>query len=537
MLNPLKRRTKHGQKGSSLVMMALSLSALMFTGGIVVDLGSYYSQVSKLQNTADAAASAGASVYVDKGTTRLIPISNEIDEDGNFTYNMDGQSFTFKVIDTKKSEADTLAEYYVEKNNETVSESTMQTRLWEDKTTSTLANGTTTSYTDAYAYRVDLSKPVELYFSKLFGMDSYPANASAMAVFIIEPDKENINDFIEEISANIYNTIPNYYWEAIHATNDIYIYTPASESAAGVGDTLIKRKGYGNKNTTYFTTDFGTYISQKFVSIEPLDDKNTVAYAYSDKSLSEKWCADPIHGTDKVGLTKMVYNLNKKMIQETVKNSEITGLFLDRPNTGHNANGIVGSLIRATELNITDEEISADNTTPLYMRFESEPIRIGSPTFAQPIIINVNGKQKKPLVIAYDGPDALRDETDAPRVDPSTGAYHSSGYTLTSTITPPPYTINLKTDFNGVIYAPFSRVTITGSGKVIGFILAKEIIDSPDKPASRKAITATNVTLPTWGIPVSQKGYLYGYQVKNITGSFSVVYDDFYNYTKIAPSL
>ena len=553
MFDRIKARLNHNQKGSSLAMLALGMSALMFTGGVVVDLGSYYSQISSLQNAADSAALAGSSVYVKKGNTRLIPISNDIDKDGNFTYNIDGQDFTFKLTDTEKEDADKLAEHYVSQNNASTAQGDMETRLWEDRATSTLANGSTVSRVSAYAYRVDLKKPVELYFSRLFGLDGYDVNASAMAVFIIEPDEDNIKEFVEEVSANIYNTIPNYYWQSINdanATITTYNVREGHEKddfstiqSKRYYDRIGTKKGYGSENSTYFTSGHQAYISKEFVKVEPLEDKSFIAYAYTSKPISEKWCADPIEGTDKVGLTKMVYNVNRKMIMETLAGKEITGLFLDRMNIGSNAtiNGktVYGNYIRALELNISGEEISKDNDTPLYMRFETEPRNDG--TLVQPIVINVNGKQKKPVVIAYDGPDILRAQNTVPWVDKKTAKayrYKSDATkanvtpTATSTVTSAPYTVNLHEDFNGVIYAPFSKVTITGSGKIIGFIMAKEIVDSTNKPASRKLLTVDDVVLPTWGLLDG-----HNYLVQNVKGSYSVAYDEFYNFTKTAPNM
>ncbi len=155
----------------------------------------------------------------------------------------------------------------------------------------TAYNGTTTSYTDAYAYRVDLKKPVELYFSKLFGLDDYEAKASAMAIFIIEPDEDNIKPFVEEISANIYNAIPNYYWQGIHNDPTIHIYN--------------LKDGY---------------------SIE----KDGLGKIYNENGYKEVQTRKGY----------MVYNLNEKMIKQSAKDSsgnytEITGLFLDRPNIDH----------------------------------------------------------------------------------------------------------------------------------------------------------------------------------------------------------
>ncbi|MBQ1866947.1 pilus assembly protein TadG-related protein, partial [Selenomonas sp.] len=51
------------QKGAILILTALLLPMLICGTGLAVDLGNIYVQKTRLQNTADAAALAGAKAY------------------------------------------------------------------------------------------------------------------------------------------------------------------------------------------------------------------------------------------------------------------------------------------------------------------------------------------------------------------------------------------------------------------------------------------------------------------------------------------
>ena len=60
------RFKKIKQRGQALVLYALFVPLLFLIAGVVVDLGWYYLNVSRLQNAADAAALAGAQALVEK---------------------------------------------------------------------------------------------------------------------------------------------------------------------------------------------------------------------------------------------------------------------------------------------------------------------------------------------------------------------------------------------------------------------------------------------------------------------------------------
>ncbi len=65
MLKKIRKYLKKNQRGGLIFMTAASISAMLFCGAVVVDLGSLYAYKSELQNAADAAALAGAHAYAD----------------------------------------------------------------------------------------------------------------------------------------------------------------------------------------------------------------------------------------------------------------------------------------------------------------------------------------------------------------------------------------------------------------------------------------------------------------------------------------
>ena len=510
---------QRAEKGAMLVTAALGVTALMFGTAIAVDLGSFYARSSELQNAADSAALAGASVYLEGGDTKIIPLSRATfgSGDSSLSFSIDGTNYDFKSYGTT-SKADAKAANYVDSNDSAVTFSdNATTTAWTAAVTATMANGKTASYSNAYCYRVVLHQDLPMHFAKFFGIDTYPINVTALALVMpgetTDPSK-NIDEFIKVVNANIFKTIPNLYWETIHDGSQQYYINNAGQKTY--------YKGYGDRNGSYFTTSYQSYVVD--ITKSKTLAGNYLAYKNSDKN---KFCATGITGYRSTNLYQLEYTLNSDLIRKKATGGvEITGLFLDRPNVGSN------STIRGTVLNITGESLSDYNDVPLFMRFESEPIRVGSSlTYVQPITINVDAYQEKPLVIAYDGPDPNRTASDAPKVDTKTGAY--GGNTSTATTQSAPYTINLNNaDFNGVIYAPYSKVTITGTGKITGFIMAAEIDDQTTNSSSRTTLKSHSVELPTWGAtPRDSSNNRFDYTVKNISNTYTVVYDDFHNYT------
>ena len=506
------------EKGAMLVTAALGITALMFGTAIAVDLGSFYARSADLQNAADSAALAGAAVYLDGGDTKIIPLNRATfgEGDASLSFSIDGTNYDFKSYGTT-SKADAVAAEYVNSNDSAVTfDDNATTTAWTAAVTATMANGKTASYSNAYCYRVVLHQDLPMYFAKFFGMPTYPVDVTALALVMpgetTDPSSK-IDEFIKVVNANIFKTIPNLYWETIHDGSQQYYIDN--------NGTKTYYKGYGDRNGEYFTTSYSSYI------VDITKSKTLAGKYLAYKNGSDKFCADGVTGKRTTNLYQLEYTLNKDLIRTKASGGvEITGLFLDRPNVGSN------STIRGTVLNITGESLSDYNDVPLFMRFESEPIRVGSSlTYVQPITINVDAYQQKPLVIAYDGPDPNRTSSDAPKVDTKTGAY--GGSQTTATTQSAPYTVNLNgADFNGVIYAPYSKVTITGTGKITGFIMAAEIDDQTTNSSSRTTLTSHSVELPTWGATArDSSNNRFDYSVQNVTNTYTIVYDEFHNYT------
>ena len=512
----IKTARQKREKGAMLVTAALGLAGLMFGGAIAVDLGTYYSASANLQNAADSAALAGVTVYLEDGSTEIIPLSKVTFDGDTVSFSVNGTAYEFESYGTT-SDADNKAREYVHDNKGNITfDSSATTTAWMTPVTATMANGKTASYANAYCYRVVLHEDIPMHFAKFFGYDTYPADVVSMAVVMpgeyTDPSK-NIDEFIKVVNANIFKTVPNLYWETIHDGSQSYYINNDGQKTY--------YQGYGDRNSTYFTTSYSSYV------VDITKSKSLAGNYLAYKDGSDPFCANGITGRRSTNLYQLEYTLNSELIRTKANgNKEITGLFLDRPNVGSN------STIRGTVLNITGEDLSDYNDVPLFMRFESEPIRVGSSlTYVQPITINVDAYQEKPLVIAYDGPDPNRTSSDAPKVDTNSGKY--GGSTATATTQSAPYTVNLNdADFNGVIYAPYSKVTITGTGKINGFIMAAEIDDQTTNSSSRTTLTSHSIELPTWGAtPRNSNNNRFDYTVKNVENTYTVVYDDFHNYT------
>ena len=592
-------------------MMAFSMAALMFVGGVVVDLGSLYVYKSQLQNVADSAALAGVSQFggtqFDTVSYRLVPSDTATGD--SFDLTMGETTYNF-VADDETDLADRGAEVYVDHNTSDEQKLSLSALKKEDEDTTKLwASEDSNGNVNAVCYLVKLKNTIPTYFTRFFGFDSLTPEATAVAMAYIDTDNKKIDEFIPEVAKNIAETIPNYYWESIVGNSFTVTNTDTSIMDFKIKTTETDPDTFGYRKSAYFTDSWGGYIVDitkeedftgniiAYKDREPLETTNfdisilqspadtywvrlrkgnyindvgswptssnsripvatykestdtyTIAYSNNTKEkcilydesdnaelLENQFCAEPIYadnGTSTSSLKNLVYTLNSELIQTKGTNGEITGLFLDRPNISSS------KTVRGTVLNITSDVISNNNSTPLYMRFESEPIKFGgSPTFAQPITINVKGYQKKPMIIAYDGPDPNRTMQDVPKTDiknPGGAWSHSterilSTERLTTATVSAPYTVNLNADFNGVIYAPFSEITITGNGKINGFIMAARIIDKGTS-STRTKLTSNEISLPRWEAK-HNSGNQFSYVVKYVTGKYSIVYDSLTYYT------
>ena len=545
------------QKGVVFVTVALGLSALLGMGALVVDLGGIYLGQGHLQNVADAAALAGAAEHKpNHGGMQIISTNQDFGNDQSFVYTApDGYKYTFQLqsdTDTLKATSDAAATDSIKENSQSkvksLADAKGETKFWKANRDSTMANQETASYTTAYCYEVNLTDTLDTYFARFFNIGSFDAEAKAMAVVYptdeTVPTQEEIDDFVKVINASIYNTIPNFYWESIaHGSLEFNIST-------STGELKETRQGYGLANPKYYTDNFTTYVKTLSSNLDTTTEAGQYVLAYGDKYTvknNEKIyaaCGPEITGTksSNVVLAAIRYTLDS-----SIKDKGVTALFLDRPNTHSDANAnkdkSVKTFHRATILDIDGGTLLDDKDTPFYIRVESEPITVGSCiTLVQPVTINVNGTQNTPIVVAYDGPDRAREAKDAPGVNTTTGetyeykAYEPAGLTATSTKTPAPFVLDLNGhNFKGVIYAPYSKLTIKGSGKIIGFVLAAEIDDQSN---SGRKISKSTSTIPTWTAKVTNSSNTaFDYILEDITQEYQVTYDTFHNFTFTAAQI
>jgi hypothetical protein len=68
---PTRRNKQSGERGVSIVLVALSLVAILAAASLAIDLGLLYVARSEAQRAADAAALAGASAFVNSGCTSM----------------------------------------------------------------------------------------------------------------------------------------------------------------------------------------------------------------------------------------------------------------------------------------------------------------------------------------------------------------------------------------------------------------------------------------------------------------------------------
>lgn len=550
------------QKGATLIMTAFLLPVLFAALGGALDLGNLYVYKSQLQNVADSAALAGIEKSFAKAdyaalsqnlTYRLIedPDVNESDtgdtssQQADFTLKLDDDTTYSFYRDTDTTTLDRNASDYVDVNtsgNRKLSltdqkkANTDATKLWVAKNSS--------NNPVAFCYRVQLENTIPTYFIRFFGIEELTVGADAAALVYISGGKTP-DEVIQDTAKDIAETIPNYYWQTIMGGKfDVENKDPS------VMNLKIRKEGFGERKAAYFTDDWDDYViditkeapfSDNIIAYKDRDYINTnrfghLLYSETEGFISNRFCAEPIYVDDAgkgdmPNLKNLVYTLNAPLMQKG-DNGEITGLFLDRPNIS------ASKTVRGTVLDITGDTLSQDKTTPLYMRFESEPIDFapGQPTFVQPITINVTGYQEKPLIIAYDGPDPNRKLKDVPKTDikyPTEAWVNNtrvlSTERLTSATYSAPYTINLNADFNGVIYAPFSQVTINGTGKINGFVLAARIIDN-GATSTRTTLTSSKVKLPIWSAK-HMGGDTFSYTVTYIEDNYSIVYDTLKYYT------
>ena len=563
-----------GDRGATVVLIALLLPLLIGLLGLAVDFGMLFMHHSRLQHAADAMALAGVHVGVSGKTAQLLSLSDVNETEEGISFRKDERDYVL-ASRTPATAEDNKAEVMLDSDTNPLDKANgvgFASRLFDGD--------------GAKAYKVTLTENFATSFLKVFGIEEYPVEVRALAVIVPGSIKKDILEVVK----NIYDISPNYYWEDLgwnDQTLDKYRnLNPKGENLIDVDKISINANDPEKFDTTTKTEERKTTRDLEYFNANSTTRSNYVKAAlyqetfagkqiasYKDRESAQeadppeeyKFCAAPITVTgssDKL-LYSLVWDLDNTLIDNFFRFKKygtiLQAMYVDRPHKGagdkwKTADGtkVSSAHVRATVLNITDENLGDRVASPLYVRFESEPVLIyeennsnhNNVTVVQPITINVTGKNPTPLIIAYEGPSRLRSaETDVPYVDPglptkllspveAKNYAYRSRLKLTSVTESPPVTINLDHDFRGIVYVPFSKVIIRGEGKIEGFILAHEIeFDKEDDRRGRIQETLNSFALPMLmpGGMVDGTGnhVTTSYEISSKVDNYCVVYNTF----------
>ena len=605
-------RQGQGDRGATVVLIALLLPLLIGLLGLAVDFGMLFMHHSRLQHAADAMALAGVRAGVSGKTAQLLSLSEVTETEEGISFRKDDRDYKLASKTPKTDEDDKAS-------------------LLQDSDTSSLdkANGVTFvsslfSGDGAKAYKVTLTteKNFETSFLKVFGVNEYPVKVQALAVVVPGSIKEDILKTVK----SIFDVAPNYYWEDLgwETVNRAYTtpyptftFTGFSVNADDPETFTIDATPEVRKPENMYSLDFfnaNVKTRREFLVAVPyleITQGKRIA-SYKDRETDPdgppvhevkedyKFCAAPIEAVPRNNTTGAENELNTALnslygiewkldntLMDTFfsyaaknktnnSNDKMQALYVDRPHiraeswTTADNQSVTSARIRATVLTITGDNWGTRVASPLYVRFESEPVLIyeennpshESVTVVQPITINVTGNNPTPMIIAYEGPSRLRGQALVPEtqimedvpyvnhnkpteIQPPTMAFFNSDSTLksdkkylrlTSVTESPPVTINLESDFKGIIYVPFSKAIIKGTGKIEGFILAHELEFVGNSDSGRTQETLKNFVLPVL-MPekVAKTGnHVWNYRtISERPTDYEIVYNTFKTYTDV----
>ena len=564
----MKLRWKGGkvgeQRGAFIVFTALAMWFLMMFVAFSVDFGNYYQHRSRLQNAADAAALAGVAEYTTEelaangGTTISVSTLGK----GRLIMPVEGGTDASDRVKLRSRE-------YVKNNYGEIE--IKDNKVWsEEVTEETIENGVTTSVKTTHRYcRVDLEDTVQTFFARIFGVDSLTVKVSALAMMDGANIHKTLTVNLKQIAENLSSLAPNIGWETINYSNrthtldgeDIEPYSNAEKA----------------KNRYVISDTVRDKLGGKFETRVPGARHDGTGYVvgYREPENGEEGVGQPIYlasgesskGTESY-VDTVVFNINSSLIHNQ---KDIFALFIDRDNIMR-ANS--GKKERFATINIGSVGTATGQTpeVPLYVRIESEPQDVGGAftglTTVCSIDINLDTgslaqasvlMNPKPVVIIYEGPQQKRGDRDAPWISRTMTTVKSKGkdYGLhpgeinhntlpllpnydkdslknlgleqNCVKTAAPVVLNIPEGytFNGLIYMPRSQITIKGTGKINGFILAKKIINK-EALSGCQWYTFHDYSLPTVSLEsigkvnTNEKEMIFKNDV--ITGDFEMAY-------------
>ena len=505
------------QRGAFIVFTALAMWFLMMFVAFSVDFGNYYQHRSRLQNAADAAALAGVAEYT----------TEELAANGGTTVSVStlGKGRLIMPVEGGNDASDRVklrSREYVKKNYGEIE--IKDNKVWsEDVTEETIENGVTTSVKTTHRYcRVDLEDTVQTFFARIFGVDSLTVKVSALAMMDGANTHKTMTVNLKQIAENLSSLAPNIGWETIHYSKrthtldgvdiDPYSSDEIARNRYVISDYVRDPNRYGVKGVTGLGVKFeksdkgtrydGTGYILGYREPENKEGVGQPIYLKDETKLTE--------ANNQVGTT--TFNINSSLY--SFRKRDIFALFIDRDNIMKEP----GNYERFCTLNIGSigTAVGENPEVPLYIRIESEPQDVGGAgtglTTVCSIDINLDTgslndaavkMNPKPVVVIYEGPQQKREAEDAPWIPRTTTTVKSRGkdYNLNPgeikyqmlplpdydgedlkrncIKTAAPVVLNIPEGYtlNGLIYMPRSQITIKGTGKINGFILAKKIIN------------------------------------------------------------
>lgn len=482
------------QKGQSLIFFAASAPILCAFIGAAMDFGWMYYNQSRLQNAADAAATAGANSLLedemplsDYSYTTLIA-TNDAGLQEMASSNITSTRTRNKGTEEKPEAGDSVAKYYAKYNLASwMNNSQTQVKLVStDDVGVTTSNGKTTQNVkfesnlygannedyNALYYTVTLTTQLEHLFGGImetFGIQNLPSKA--VSVVKISHISENRKDtssseyphgeslYTQMKRKEVNETYPNWEEVKVQKNNDATAANNRSVLTGGAyyGTGNINRTEVSWLNGNAFASSKGnpyktgvdqTAFDDLFIDFQGEMNKSLVTNGDHDLDVS-KTSGNWDFGNTLSGNHQYSYRVHFPVM--------ITNTYPIR--TGKEPPDCLYAFIEQEP--IKQAVTLSDNST--YTRGNMSSVR---QIIINNDIANTNKENDRPIVFFYEGPEVPLKQ------------YHPELYDGDDYIGARPYLpviLNLYADFRGILFVPNNPVIINGNGyKLEGFVVGRE---------------------------------------------------------------
>lgn len=515
------------QRGQAIVFWALLTPLLILFVGFGIDMGWYYLTVSRLQNAADSAALAGAMKLVEKNqdlrdyyvyslagrpNDEFKPDSNGdytlyfIDEENQYSSKKINETVDGQTTNTF-SEGEKDAKKYANKNLSGTAETDEVSDLWN----TIKKNNGVTFESGLYARKMDIDRKengVKYYkvtlteqVSHLFLGGFYPMEAKVVAYALLKPHDVDLVTIINQLEKT--KVIGN--WEYQKANHN------SAEEWNHYRQTINGKKAVSYTNGDDFRTE--TLNIMKTAGDPNHSDWGSAGRMQDDAHINNK---NAFYDEDKVNSLNIDFNIDICFSNSfsnadwdlrgwstdtppaTIKYSDAakSGGWSDAHGYDLRIQGLINFKDAWKNRNLTDADPSNNlDPDPLWVRIEGDPfwsdkrsnntknldsvrqfiINVHENNTTTKTIQDANGNDKqvyeyRPFFIFYMGPEV----NDKEKFEQSLNVTFSQD---TFARKSQPVILNLYSDWNAIIYMPYSPVIINGNGHNLkGFVIAKEYL-------------------------------------------------------------